>query len=128
MSMIATQPFGRTGHVSTRTRFGAAALGSVSQDEADHTLELLLEYGVNHIDTAASYGDAELRIGPWMREHRGDFFLATKTGQRSYSAAKEEIRRSLDRLQVDYVDLIQLHNLVDAGDWEQALASGGALE
>ena len=87
--MIRKQPFGRTGHMSTVTLFGAAALGRVTQEEADRTLDLLLEYGVNHIDTAASYGDAELRIGPWMARHRKDFFLATKTGERTYAAAKE---------------------------------------
>lgn len=125
---IQTLPFGRTGHESTRTIFGAAALSSVSQDEADRTLEMLLEYGVNHIDVAASYGDAELRIGPWMDRHRNDFFLATKTGQRSYGEARDEIHRSLDRLRVDAVDLIQLHNLVDPVEWEEALSSGGALD
>jgi aryl-alcohol dehydrogenase-like predicted oxidoreductase len=126
--MIEKQPFGRTGHISTRTLFGAAALGSVTQDEADRTLELVLEHGVNHIDTAASYGDAELRIGPWMRQYRDHFFLATKTGERTYAAARDEIHRSLDRLRVDSVDLIQLHNLVDPGEWQVALAPGGALE
>ena len=126
--MIATQPFGRTGHVSTRAIFGAAALGSVTQDEADRTLEVLLRYGVNHIDTAASYGDAELRIGPWMDQHRQDFFLATKTGRRTYQEARDEIHRSLDRLRVDHVDLIQLHNLVDPIEWDIALSPGGALD
>lgn len=126
--MIATLPFGRTGHMSTRTLFGAAALGNVSQDVADRTLEVLLRYGVNHIDTAASYGDAELRIGPWMREHRGHFFLATKTGRRGYQEAKDEIHRSLERLRVDHVDLIQLHNLADPIEWDIALSPGGALE
>jgi len=126
--MIATQPFGRTGHMSTRTIFGAAALAQVSQDEADRTLEVLFEYGVNHIDVAASYGDAELRIGPWMDRHRGRFFLATKTGERTYDAAREEIHRSLQRLRVDHVDLLQLHNLVDPIEWDQALGPGGALE
>lgn len=126
--MIPTMSFGRTGHISTRVIFGAAALSNVTQEEADRTLDLLLEYGVNHIDTAASYGDSELRIGPWMREHRGKFFLATKTGERTYEKARDEIRRSLERLRVDYVDLIQLHNLVDPAEWEQALGPGGALE
>jgi aryl-alcohol dehydrogenase-like predicted oxidoreductase len=121
-------PFGRTGHASTRTIFGAAALSEVTQDEADRTLEVLLEYGINHIDTAASYGEAELRIGPWMHGHRDRFFLATKTGQRSYAGARDEIRRSLDRLRTDHVDLIQLHNLVDAGEWDEALSDGGALD
>ena len=126
--MIAEIPFGRTGHSSTRTLFGGAALSSATQDEADRTLELLLQYGVNHIDTAASYGDAELRIGPWMDRYRDRFFLATKTGERRYGPAKEQIHRSLERLRVDHVDLIQLHNLVDAGEWEEALSPGGALE
>ncbi|MFN3333932.1 MAG: aldo/keto reductase [Caldilinea sp.] len=120
--------FGRTGHMSTVTLFGAAALGSVSQADADRTLDLLLEYGINHIDTAASYGDAELRIGPWMAQHRKDFFLATKTGQRTYAAAREEIHRSLDRLRVDSVDLIQLHALVHPDEWDTAMGPGGALE
>jgi aryl-alcohol dehydrogenase-like predicted oxidoreductase len=126
--MIATQPFGRTGHVSTRAIFGAAALSSVTQDEADRTLEVLLRYGVNHIDTAASYGDAELRVGPWMDQYRQDFFLATKTGRRTYQEARDEIHRSLDRLRVDHVDLIQLHNLVDPIEWDIALSPGGALD
>ena len=126
--MIATAPFGGTGHQSTRTIFGAAALGSLSQAEADPTLETLLEYGVNHIDVAASYGDAELRLAPWLEAHPGEFFLATKTGQRDYKNAREEIRRSLDRLGVDHFDLIQLHNLVDVIEWEFALREGGALE
>lgn len=126
--MIQTQPFGRTGHKSTRTIFGAAAFSSVTQEEADRTMELLLERGVNHIDTAASYGDSELRIGPWMEQHRDTFFLATKTGERSYQAARDQIRRSLERLRVDRVDLIQLHNLVEPGEWEQAMGPGGALE
>jgi aryl-alcohol dehydrogenase-like predicted oxidoreductase len=126
--VIATAPFGRTGHESTRTVFGAAALGAVSHIEAERTLELLLEYGVNHIDTAASYGDSELHIAPWLKREPGRFFLATKTGSRDYSGAKEEIHRSLERLGVDHVDLIQLHNLVDVIEWETALREGGALE
>ena len=125
--MDRTSPFGATGHESTRVIFGAAALASVSQGEADDALELLLEHGVNHIDTAASYGDAELRLAPWFREHRDTFFLATKTGERSYAAAREEIRRSLDRMQVDSVDLIQLHCLVHPAEWELALSEDGAL-
>lgn len=126
--MIERQPFGRTGHLSTRTIFGAAALSEVSQDEADQTLEVLLQYGVNHIDVAASYGDAELRIGPWMDRYRDQFFLATKTGERSRQPAREQLERSLERLRTDHVDLWQLHNLVDAGDWDTALSPGGAIE
>jgi len=126
--VIATAPFGNTGHESSRTLFGAAALAALTQAEADPTLEQLLEYGVNHIDTAASYGDAELRLAPWLAQHRDRFFVATKTGQRDRVGAHEEIRRSLDRLGVDHVDLLQLHNLVDVIEWETALREGGALE
>jgi len=126
--VIAKAPFGKTGHESTRTIFGAASLGSVTQAEADRTLELILERGVNHIDTAASYGDSELRLAPWLARHRDSVFLATKTGQRDRAGAREEIHRSLERLGVDHVDLLQLHNLVDVIDWETALREGGALE
>ena len=120
--------YGRTGHLSTRTLFGAAAFSSVTQAEADRTMELLIEHGVNHIDTAASYGDAELRLGPWTEKYRGDFFLATKTGQRTYDGAKAELERSLQRLRVDDVDLIQLHHLVGEEEWDVAMGPGGALE
>jgi len=120
--------FGRTGHESSRILFGAAALWRCAQDEADRCLDLLLERGVNHIDAAASYGDAELRIGPWMdRGLRDRFFLATKTGERSYAGARDQIRRSLERLRVDRLDLIQLHNLVKEDEWEVALGEDGAL-
>jgi aryl-alcohol dehydrogenase-like predicted oxidoreductase len=125
---ISKLPFGRTGHMSTRTIFGAASLSDVTQDDADRTLDVLLKYGVNHIDTAASYGESELRIGPWMPEHRDKFFLATKTGERTYDKAKAEFERSLERLQVDSVDLIQLHFLVDEDEWKTAMGPGGALE
>jgi aryl-alcohol dehydrogenase-like predicted oxidoreductase len=100
----------------------------MNQDKADAVLELLLEYGVNHIDTAAAYGDSEQRIGPWMREHRQNFFLATKTGDRTYEAARTSLHRSLERLKVDQVDLIQLHNLVEEAEWQTALGPKGALE
>lgn len=126
--MIPKLAFGRTGHLSTRALFGAAALSQVTQEEADKTLELLLEYGINHIDTAASYGEAELRIGPWMAKHRQDFFLATKTEKRTYAGAKEELSRSLERLQVDYVDLWQMHFLIEEDDWQTVMGPGGALE
>jgi aryl-alcohol dehydrogenase-like predicted oxidoreductase len=126
--VIATAPFGSTGHESSRTIFGAAALGDVSHADAERTLDLLLEHGVNHIDTAASYGDSELRIASWLRREPGHFFVATKTGDRDYKGAKESIHRSLERLGVDHVDLIQLHNLVDVIEWETALRDGGALE
>jgi aryl-alcohol dehydrogenase-like predicted oxidoreductase len=126
--MIERRPFGRTGHMSTVTLFGAAALARASQDEADRTLEVLLRHGVNHIDTAARYGDSELRIGPWMARHRKSFFLATKTGSRSAREAREDVHRSLERLRVDHVDLIQLHSLGHPDDWDQAMGPGGALE
>jgi aryl-alcohol dehydrogenase-like predicted oxidoreductase len=126
--MIGRAPFGATGHESSRVIFGAAALASVAKADADRALDLLLEHGVNHIDVAASYGDAELRVAPWLSRHPGAFFLATKTGERSYRGAREEIRRSLDRLGVDHVDLIQLHNLVDVIEWDTALSADGALE
>lgn len=126
--MIRKQPFGKTGNMSTAAIFGGASLGKVTQKEADRVLGVLLKYGVNHIDTAASYGDSELRIGPWMEKHRNDFFLATKTGKRTYEEAKMEILRSLERLKVDNVDLLQLHNLVHPDDWDTAMDKGGALE
>jgi aryl-alcohol dehydrogenase-like predicted oxidoreductase len=124
--MIERAPFGATGHESSRVIFGAAALGSVSKAEADTALQHLLEHGVNHIHTAAAYDDAELRIATTLKEH--DYIIATKTGERTYAAAREQIRRSLDRLGVDHVDLIQLHNLVDVIEWETALRADGALE
>lgn len=126
--MIELKKFGRTGHESSRTIFGAASLSSVTQDEADRTLDMLFKYGVNHIDTAASYGNSELRIGPWMKDHRSKFFLATKTEKRTYQKAKEELHRSLDRLKVDYVDLWQMHFLVDPNEWNIALNPGGAID
>jgi aryl-alcohol dehydrogenase-like predicted oxidoreductase len=127
---IASLPFGRTGHQSTRVIFGGAALGRVTQDTADRALEVLLEHGVNHLDVAASYGDgeAERRLRPWLREHPDRFFLATKTGQRRAAGAREDLQRSLERLGVDHVDLWQLHNLTDPIEWDQALSPGGALE
>ncbi len=125
---IPTIPFGSTGHLSTRCIFGGTALSRASQEEADRTLEVLLRYGINHIDTAAGYGDSELRIGPWMRRHRDRFFLATKTGERSAAGARAQLERSLQRLQVDHVDMIQLHSLTEPDEWRQALGSGGALE
>jgi aryl-alcohol dehydrogenase-like predicted oxidoreductase len=115
--MIATQVFGRTGHVSTKTIFGAAALSNVDQRTADQTLDVLMQYGINHIDTAASYGASEDRMHSWFKQGRRDrFFLATKTGERTYAAARDQIRMSLQRMGVDSIDLIQLHNLVDQAE------------
>jgi len=128
VKQLSTLPFGRTGHHSSRVIFGGAALSRVTQDVADRTLEILLEYGVNHIDVAASYGHAELRVQPWLRREPNRFFLATKTGRRRADEAREELHRSLDRLGVDHVDLWQLHNLADPIEWDTALSPGGALE
>jgi len=126
--MIQKAEFGRTGHKSTQVIFGAAALGSVTQRVADETLEVLLRHGVNHIDTAAGYGDSELRLAPWLKREPGRFFLATKTGKRDEKGAKEELKRSLDRLGVDHVDLWQLHSLADPIEWDVALSPEGALD
>jgi predicted aldo/keto reductase-like oxidoreductase len=126
--MIPTSAFGRTGHVSTRILFGGAALSRVTQLEADKAMETLLQYGVNHIDTSESYGDSELRLGPWMLRYRQKFFLATKTDGRTYPAAKDSIQRSLERLRTDYLDLIQLHAIIEDSEFETAMGPGGALE
>ena len=126
--MIPRIPFGRTGHQSRRTLFGAAALSRVSQPEADAAFELVERYDIDHIDTAASYGDSELRLAPWIaRRGRDRFFIATKTGKRTYAEARDEIRLSLKRLGTDHVDLLQLHNLVAEDEWEIAFSRDGAL-
>ena len=126
--MIEKIPFGKSGHLSSRTIFGSVSLGAVSQSEADRALDLLWQYGVNHIDTAPKYGEAELRLGPWMKKYRDQFFLATKTNERTYQDAKDQFQRSLDRLQVDHVDLLQFHNLTDVVEREIIMGPGGALE
>lgn len=125
--MIERQPLGHTGHASTRIIFGGAALRSATQDEADQVLELLLEHGINHIDAAPSYGEAELRIGPWMERCRSDFFLATKTLERTRDEAWAELNRSLERLRVERLDLWQMHNLTNPDEWEVAMGPDGAL-
>lgn len=126
--MIPKKPFGRTGHESTRVLFGGAALSAVTQAEADATLDLLFEHGINHIDTAASYGEAERCIGPWMKRYRDQFFLATKTEERTRLGARDSLHRSLELLQTDTVDLFQIHNLSNVKEWNIALGPGGALE
>lgn len=126
--MIPLHPFGRTGHDSSRVIFGAAAFWWATEEDEERALELLLEHGINHIDVAPSYGDAELHVGHWMERHRDRFFLATKTGKRSYDGARDELRQSLERLQVESVDLWQLHNLVDPTEWDTAMGPGGVLE
>jgi aryl-alcohol dehydrogenase-like predicted oxidoreductase len=126
--VIPLLPFGSTGHRSTRTLFGAAALSRVTQEVADSVLDLIERHGINHIDTAASYGDAELRVAPWISGAARDrFFVATKTGKRTYAEARDEIKLSLQRLGTDHIDLIQLHNLVDETEWQTAFAPDGAL-
>jgi aryl-alcohol dehydrogenase-like predicted oxidoreductase len=126
--MIPRQTFGRTGHRSSRVIFGGYALSQATQSEADRILEILLEYGINHIDTAPMYGNAEKCIGAWMEQHRADFFLATKTRKRGYKEAWEDLQRSLDLLRVDHVDLWQMHGLTNPVGWEKAVGPGGALE
>jgi len=126
--MIEKMLFGRTGHMSSRVIFGAAALGEVTQKEADETYDLLKKYDINHIDVAESYGDAEIRIGPWMKRDRDSFFLATKTDQRTKKGAMKDLYQSLDRLKTDHIDLWQFHYLIDEQEWEIAMGEGGALE
>jgi aryl-alcohol dehydrogenase-like predicted oxidoreductase len=125
--MIPRRAFGHTGHLSSRVVFGAAALGAMSQTRADQTMQTVLEFGVNHIDTAASYGDSEIRLRPFLAEHRDDVFLATKTGERDGAAARRELERSLERMGVDHVDLIQLHNLVEPDEFDVAHGPNGAV-
>ncbi|MDB5076081.1 MAG: aldo/keto reductase [Chloroflexi bacterium] len=125
---IATLPFGRLGHHSTRTIFGGASLSAVSQVDADRTLDVLMQYGVNHIDVAASYGDAELRIAPWLKRYPEHFFVATKTDQRTATGGMEALQRSLERMGTDHVDLWQFHNLADPIEWDVALSPGGVIE
>ena len=126
--MIPTQPFGGTCHDSTRIIFGAAALGGMRQEKADSTLDLVRSAGVNHIDTAATYGDSELRLADFLQSHRDEVFLATKTGDRDGDGARASIERSLERMRVDAVDLIQFHNLVQDDQWDTAMGTGGCLE
>lgn len=125
---IEKRAFGRTGHMSSAVIFGAAALKNVDQATADRTLDLLYRYGVNHIDTAPRYGDAELRIGPWMERARDDFFLATKTDQFDYEGCRAQIQQSLEKLRTNRVDLLQLHCLIHPEEWERAFGPGGAME
>ncbi len=126
--MIERAPFGRTGHHSSRLVFGAAALATADDARADRALGMVLEAGVNHLDTAASYGCAEERMGPWISRHRGEVFLATKTGKRTRNEAMAELERSLRLLRTDHVDLWQMHCLVDEVEWETAFGPGGVLE
>ncbi len=127
--MIPTLTFGRTGHESTRAIFGAAAFWETPQKDVDATMDLILQNGVNHVDTAASYGQSERLLGDWIRRHgKPSFFLATKTDQRTKQAAYDQIRCSLDLLHVDHVDMIQLHALHEEPDWTTAFGPGGVIE
>lgn len=119
---------GRIGHMSSVLMYGGAAIGDVTQDVADASIRQALEAGINHFDTAAAYGESEVRLGVWMSRIRGQIFLATKTGDRTAKGALDSIRRSLERLEVEYVDLIQLHAIGDVEDLDRATGSGGALE
>jgi aryl-alcohol dehydrogenase-like predicted oxidoreductase len=126
--MLPKKEFGRTGHMSTRTLFGAAALGGVDQKTADETLEVLLEWGVNHLDTAQGYGLAEERMGPWMKEHRDKFFLATKSGKRTYEGAWKDLENSRRLMNTDTIDLWQMHALIEPDEWETAFSANGAIK
>jgi aryl-alcohol dehydrogenase-like predicted oxidoreductase len=119
---------GRLEHQSSVLIYGAAALGAVTQDVADRSIQEALDGGINHFDVAADYGDAELRLGPWMTEVRDRIFLATKTGRRDRESAWAEMNRSLERLQTDRLDLLQLHAIGDLGELDLASSSNGALE
>ncbi len=125
--MIKKIPFGATGHESSRVIFGAAALGGMRQEKADSVLAMVVQYGLNHIDVAASYGDAELRLAPFLKDHRKDVFLATKTGDRTRDTAWASIENSLKRMETDQIDLIQLHNLTKDADWDVAMSEDGAV-
>jgi len=127
-AVIETRPFGDTGHESTRILFGAAAIGWTSARRAEATLGTLAGLPINHIDTAATYGDAEVRLAPLLATERDRYFLATKTGDRSGPDARASLERSLERMGVARVDLIQLHNLVEEDEWQQAFSTGGAVE
>ena len=118
---------GRLGHESSVLIYGAAALSDVTQDVADRSVQEALDAGINHLDVAAGYGDAELRLGPWMPEIRDRVFLATKTGERDRDAAWRQINASLERLQTDRVDLLQLHAVGDLGELDAATRPDGAL-
>ena len=119
---------GRVGHQSSVLIYGAAALAEVDQDTADASVQLALDSGINHFDVAASYGDAELRLGPWMPTIRDRVFLATKTGLRDRDEAWAQINHSLERLQTDHLDLLQIHAVGDLGELELVTRRGGSLE
>jgi aryl-alcohol dehydrogenase-like predicted oxidoreductase len=119
---------GRIGHMSSVIMYGGAMLSEATQEVADASIRLALESGINHFDTAAAYGDSELRLGAWMPRIRDRIFLATKTGDRTAAGAYDSIRRSLERLRVDRLDLIQLHAVCDHDDLDRVTGHGGALQ
>lgn len=119
---------GKTGHMSSVIAFGGAALYKVSQGEADAAIELAIEHGVNHFDVAPGYGQAEMRLGPWMQKHHKEVFLGCKTTERGKTRAWESIKRSLEMLRVDYFDLYQFHGVNDLETMNVMLGPGGALE
>ena len=123
-----TRRFGRTGHMSTVAIFGAAAFWEISQEDADKVMEQVIEAGINHIDVAPSYGQAELRIGPWMSRERGRFFLGCKTGERTSEGAWKELQESLTRLQTETFDLYQFHAITTMEELDAITVKGGALE
>ena len=123
-----TRRFGRTGHMSTIVIFGAFAVGLLDQKEADAVMEQVLAHGINHIDVAPSYAEAELRLGPWLETHRDRFFLGCKTQLRGKEKAREELHRSLERLRVDRFDLFQLHAVTTMEELDACFAPGGSLE
>ena len=120
--------FGRSGHMSTVAIFGGAAFWDVSQEEADKVMEMVIAAGVNHIDIAPSYGKGEERVGPWMKDHRDDFFLGCKTMERGKTGALDELHQSLERLQTDHFDLYQLHAVTSMEELDQVTQPGGALD
>lgn len=119
---------GRLGHQSSVLIYGSAALAEVDQDTADASVQLALDAGINHFDVAASYGDAELRLGPWMPTIRDRIFLATKTGLRDRDEAWAQINHSLERLQTDHLDLIQVHSVGELEELDLVTGSGGSLQ
>jgi predicted aldo/keto reductase-like oxidoreductase len=128
LGAVQQRRLGRLGHQSSVLIYGAAALGEADQDTADASIRLALDAGINHFDVAASYGDAELRLGPWMPEIRDRIFLATKTGLRDRDEAWAQINRSLERLRTDHVDLIQVHAVGDLPELDLVTRPGGSLE
>jgi len=123
-----TRRFGRTGHMSTVAIFGGAALSQSTQSEADKAMEQIIEAGINHIDIAPSYGQAEERVGPWMPRERQRFFLGCKTQQRTKEGAWDEMQQSLKRLQTETFDLYQFHAITKMEELDAVTMKGGALE